>query len=74
MLLQHDDVPDYPAYQTISNTDGTECPDSQVSTEKLNGNLHGSETYDFDQDVVYICGGKDAASVKSCKQMLQIPF
>ena len=50
-------MPSAQAYQTVSYSNGTECLASQVSTDKTGGLIFGASAYDYDQEVVYHCGG-----------------
>ena len=45
-------------YQMVTKPDRTECLDSQVSTPKTSGAQHSATVYDYDNNIVYICGGK----------------
>ena len=57
VALLNDQVSNYLAHQTVLLANGTECSASQVSTSKLGGEFLGASAYDYDQEVVYICGG-----------------
>ena len=60
MALLTDIGMDYPPHQSVLMQDGTECLGSEVSTQKPSGVINTGSTFDYDHNVVYICGGLES--------------
>ena len=58
VALLLDNGPTNPAYQTVLYPDGTECQNPEVSTPKMHGYVKTLNTLDYDNMVLYSCGGK----------------